>query len=42
VQALAIVIFGAGYKNVVALSVLLLVLLVFPSGVFGGRGGEKH
>ena len=41
VQALAIVIFGAGYKNVVALSVLLLVLLVFPSGVFGGRSA-KH
>ena len=38
VQALAIVIVGAGYKNVVALSVLLLVLLVFPSGVFGGLG----
>ena len=38
-EALAIVIFGAGYKNVVALSVLLLV---FPSGAFGGRPGEKH
>ncbi len=34
-QALAIVIFGAGFKNVAALSLLLLVLLVFPSGLFG-------
>jgi branched-chain amino acid transport system permease protein len=42
VQALAIVIFGAGYKNVVALSVLLVVLLFFPSGVFGGRSSAKH
>jgi branched-chain amino acid transport system permease protein len=39
---LAIVTFGAGYKNVVALSVLLVVLLVFPSGVFGGRVAAKH
>ena len=36
IQALAIVTFGAGYKNVVALSVLLVVLLVFPNCVFGG------
>jgi len=35
-QALAIVLLGAGFKNVAALSVLLLVLLVFPSGVFTG------
>jgi len=35
-QALAIVIFGAGYKNVAALSILLVVLLLFPNGVFGG------
>ncbi len=41
VQALAIVVFGAGYKNVVALSILLLVLLLFPSGIFGGRSA-KH
>ena len=39
-QALAIVIFGAGYKNVVALSILLVVLLMFPSGVFGSS--SKH
>lgn len=34
-QAVAIVVFGAGFKNVAALSLLLLVLLVFPSGLFG-------
>jgi len=35
-QALAIVLLGAGFKNVAALSVLLVVLLVFPSGLFAG------
>src|SRR5581483_7721767 len=37
IQALAIVTFGAGYKNVAALSILLVVLLLFPNGVFSGR-----
>jgi branched-chain amino acid transport system permease protein len=36
VQSAAIVVFGAGYKNVVALTVLLIVLLFFPKGLFGG------
>jgi branched-chain amino acid transport system permease protein len=36
VQSGAIVVFGAGYKNVVALTVLLIVLLFFPRGLFGG------
>lgn len=40
-QALAIVVFGAGYKNVAALSILLVVLLLFPNGVFGGSAA-KH
>jgi branched-chain amino acid transport system permease protein len=34
-QAAAIVAFGAGFKNVAALSVLLLFLLVRPGGLFG-------
>lgn len=34
-QAVAIVVFGAGLKNVAALSVLLLFLFVRPSGMFG-------
>jgi branched-chain amino acid transport system permease protein len=34
-QAIAIVVFGAGFKNVAALSVLLLFLFVRPSGIFG-------
>jgi len=34
-QAAAIVAFGAGYKNVAALSVLLLFLLLRPGGLFG-------
>jgi branched-chain amino acid transport system permease protein len=34
-QALAIVTFGAGLKNVAALSVLLLFLFIRPSGIFG-------
>lgn len=37
-QALAIVMLGAGFKNVAALSVLLLVLLLFPNGIFAGYG----
>jgi branched-chain amino acid transport system permease protein len=36
VQSGAIVVFGAGYKNVIALSILLIVLLFFPRGLFGG------
>ena len=35
-QSGAIVVFGAGYKNVIALTVLLIVLLFFPKGLFGG------
>ncbi|HEX3506120.1 MAG TPA: branched-chain amino acid ABC transporter permease [Xanthobacteraceae bacterium] len=38
IQAAAIVVFGAGYKNVAALTVLLLMLLFFPRGLFGGLG----
>lgn len=38
VQSGAIVFFGAGYKNVVALTILLVVLLFFPNGLFGGLG----
>lgn len=37
-QSGAIVIVGAGYKNVVALTILLIVLFFFPSGLFGGLG----
>ena len=35
-QALAIVLLGAGFKNVAALTALLVVLLLFPSGLFAG------
>jgi len=38
VQSGAIVFFGAGFKNVVALTILLIVLLFFPNGLFGGLG----
>ena len=38
VQSGAIVVFGAGYKNVVALTILLIVLLFFRRGLFGGLG----
>lgn len=38
VQSGAIVFFGAGFKNVVALTILLIVLLFFPHGLFGGLG----
>jgi branched-chain amino acid transport system permease protein len=38
VQAAAIVVFGAGYKNVAALTVLLAMLLFFPRGLFGALG----
>ncbi len=34
-QAIAIVVFGAGFKNVAALSVLLLFLFVRPQGILG-------
>jgi branched-chain amino acid transport system permease protein len=40
-QALAIVLLGAGFKNVAALSVLLLVLFLFPSGIFAALQGSK-
>ena len=36
VQSGAIVFFGAGFKNVIALTILLVVLLFFPNGLFGG------
>jgi branched-chain amino acid transport system permease protein len=36
VQSGAIVFFGAGFKNVIALTILLIVLLFFPKGLFGG------
>jgi branched-chain amino acid transport system permease protein len=41
VQSEAIVFFGAGFKNVVALTVLLVVLLFFPRGVFHGLGKQN-
>jgi branched-chain amino acid transport system permease protein len=42
-QAAAIVTFGAGVKNVAALSALLVVLLLFPSGIFAGfKFGAKR
>lgn len=37
-QALAIVFLGAGFKNVAALSILLVFLLVRPAGLFGKQG----
>ncbi|ABD85689.1 branched-chain amino acid ABC transporter permease [Rhodopseudomonas palustris] len=37
IQSGAIVFFGAGFKNVIALTILLVVLLFFPNGLFGGR-----
>lgn len=36
VQALAIVMFGAAFKNVIALSIMLIVLVSFPKGLLGG------
>ncbi|MDB5534098.1 MAG: inner-rane translocator [Hyphomicrobiales bacterium] len=36
VQSEAIVFFGAGFKNIISLTLLLVVLLVFPNGLFGG------
>lgn len=41
-QAAAIVLLGAGFKNVAALSVLLLVLFVFPFGIFSGFKGKPQ
>ena len=36
IQSEAIVFFGVGFKNIIALTLLLIVLLFFPSGLFGG------
>ncbi|KQY99695.1 hypothetical protein ASD45_01980 [Pseudolabrys sp. Root1462] len=36
IQSEAIVFFGAGFKNIVSLTLLLIVLLFFPKGLFGG------
>ena len=41
-QALATVFLGAGFKNVAALSTLLLVLFIFPAGIFAGAKGRAH
>ncbi|MCO5066877.1 MAG: branched-chain amino acid ABC transporter permease, partial [Rhizobiaceae bacterium] len=41
-QAAAIVTFGAGFKNVAALSVLLVVLFFFPAGIFTRWQGRWH
>ena len=41
VQSGAMVVFGAGYKNVVALTILLIVLLFFPKGLFGGLARKQ-
>jgi branched-chain amino acid transport system permease protein len=40
-QAIAIVALGAGFKNVAALSTLLIVLFLFPSGIFAGLARAK-
>ena len=39
-QALAIVFLGAGFKNVAALSMLLLFLFVRPTGLFGSLNSQ--
>jgi branched-chain amino acid transport system permease protein len=36
VQALAIVMFGASFKNIIALSMMLVVLVFFPNGLLKG------
>ncbi len=41
-QALATTFLGAGFKNVAALSALLIVLFIFPSGIFAGLKGKPH
>ncbi|MDI1342584.1 MAG: branched-chain amino acid ABC transporter permease [Pseudolabrys sp.] len=35
-QSEAIVFFGAGFRNIISLSLLLIVLMFFPKGLFGG------
>ena len=40
-QAVAIVFFGAGFKTVAALTVLLVVLFIFPAGLFAGFKGKS-
>lgn len=35
-QAIAVVVFGAGMRNIAALSVLLLILFLRPQGILGG------
>jgi len=42
IWALVIVTFGAGYTNVVALSVLLVALPAFPNGMLGGHMAPRH
>lgn len=37
-QALAVVMLGAAFKSVTALTIMLAVLIVFPRGLLGGRG----
>jgi branched-chain amino acid transport system permease protein len=36
IQSEAIVFFGAGFRNIISLTLLLIVLMFFPKGLFGG------
>ena len=40
-QAVAIVFLGAGFKTVAALTMLLVVLFIFPAGLFAGLKGKS-
>jgi len=36
IQSEAVVFFGAGFRNIISLTLLLIVLMFFPKGLFGG------
>ena len=40
-QALAIVTLGSGFKNIAALSILLVFITIRPTGLFGKAGNDK-
>lgn len=40
IESLAIVLVSSGYKDVIAMSILILIMIVIPQGLFGYRGRQ--
>jgi branched-chain amino acid transport system permease protein len=40
VESLAVVMISSGYKDVVAMSLLIVIMIAMPQGLFGRRGRQ--